>query len=63
MIPVHLSALGLINALGNSREAVRDRLLAGVLRLDRGDARGVDPAHLAGADADGHAVPAVDDGV
>lgn len=29
MIPVYLSALGLVNALGNSREAVRDRLLAG----------------------------------
>lgn len=29
MIPVHLSALGLVNALGNSREEVRGRLLAG----------------------------------
>lgn len=29
MIPAHLSALGLVNALGNSRDAVRERLLAG----------------------------------
>jgi len=29
MIPVHLSAVGLINALGNTREEVRARLLAG----------------------------------
>jgi hypothetical protein len=36
---------------------------AGVLGLDRSDARGVDAAHLAGADADGHAVLAVHDGV
>ena len=31
--------------------------------LQRGDARGVDAAHLAGADADGRAVLGVDDGV
>jgi len=29
MIPVYISALGLVNALGNSREEVRERLLAG----------------------------------
>ena len=34
-----------------------------VQRLARGDARGVDPAHLAGADADGRAVLGIDDGV
>ena len=38
-------------------------LLGGVLRLAGGDAGGVDPAHLAGADADGGAVLGVDDGV
>ena len=34
-----------------------------VQRLDARDLRGVDPAHLARPDPDGHAVPAVDDGV
>ena len=38
-------------------------LQRGVLRLARGDARGIDPAHLAGADADGGAVLGIDDGV
>ena len=38
-------------------------LQTGVLGLDRGDARGVDAAHLPGADADGLAVLGVDDGV
>ena len=37
--------------------------LGRVERLAGGDARGIDPAHLAGADADGGAVPDVDDGV
>ena len=36
---------------------------AALLGLARGDARGIDPAHLAGADADRRAVPGVDDGV
>ena len=39
------------------------QLLRGVLRLARGDARRIDPAHLAGADADGGAILGVDDGV
>jgi len=34
-----------------------------ILRLEGGDARRVDPAHLPGADADGGAVLDVDDGV
>ncbi len=38
-------------------------LQTGVFGLDRGDARGVDAAHLAGADTDGLAVLGVDDGV
>src|SRR3989344_2012673 len=38
-------------------------LQAGVLSLDSGDTRGVDAAHLAGADTDGLAVFRVDDGV
>jgi hypothetical protein len=33
------------------------------LGLAGGDAGGVDPAHLAGADAHGGAVPGIDDGV
>ena len=37
--------------------------LRGILRLARGDARGIDAAHLAGADADGGAVLGIDDGV
>ena len=34
-----------------------------VLGLARGDARGIDPAHLAGADADGGEILGIDDGV
>src|SRR5690606_7420890 len=62
-------------SLGEHVEAVSERergvggdhatgdLQAGVLGLDLGDAGGIDPAHLARADADGHAVLAIDDGV
>src|SRR5882672_12274873 len=39
------------------------RLVGGILRLARGDARGIHPAHLAGADADGGEIPGVNDGV
>src|SRR5690606_39020392 len=35
----------------------------GMLGLDRGNAGGVDPAHLPGADTHGLAIPGVDDGV
>src|SRR5882724_10715058 len=38
-------------------------LIGGILRLARGDARGVHPAHLAGADADGGEILGVNDGV
>ena len=37
--------------------------LGGLLGLARGEARGIDPRHLARADADRRAVPGVDDGV
>ena len=39
------------------------RGLARFLRLPGGDARGIDPAHLPGADADGGPVLGIDDGV
>ena len=46
------------------RAAVRlARRLGRLARLPGGDARGIDPAHLAGADADGGAVLGIDDGV
>ena len=56
----------------NASEATTEPLVSGagelqflgrVLRLARGDARGIDAAHLAGADADGGAVLGIDDGV
>ena len=56
----------------NASDATTEPLVSGsakpsflrcVLRLARGDARGIDPAHLAGADADGGAVLGIDDGV
>ena len=43
--------------------ARRAQLLRRVLGLARGDARRIDAAHLAGADADGGAVLGIDDGV
>src|SRR5690606_29192911 len=57
-----------VEAVAEGEEGVRGDhaagdLQAGILGLDLGDAGGVDPAHLAGADADGHAVLAIDDGV
>ena len=36
---------------------------AGVLRLDRGDASGIDTAHLPGAHAEGHAILAEHNGI
>jgi hypothetical protein len=57
-----------VEAVAEGEEGVRCRHRADhgeavVLGLDRGDARRIDAAHLAGADADGHAVLAIDDGV
>ena len=54
--------------VGGDDRALGQRLgqaggLGRVERLARGDARGIDAAHLAGADADGGAVPCIDDGV
>ena len=46
--------------VSGSRQA---RGLRGLRRLPGGDARGIDPAHLAGADADRRAVLRIDDGV
>src|SRR5438105_14176063 len=39
------------------------RVSRGVLRLASGDARGINPAHLAGADADSGEILGIDDGV
>ena len=44
-------------------DSARPAALRRFLRLARGDARGIDAAHLAGADADGGAVLGIDDGV
>ena len=57
-----------IDTVTEREERIRshDRALhlqTGMLGLDRGDARGVHAAHLAGADADGLTVLGVDDGV
>ena len=48
-------------AFGQRRRELH--FLRGILRLARGDARGIDTAHLPGADADGGAVLGIDDGV
>src|SRR2546423_1232488 len=47
--------------IGGHRRALQ--LETGRLRLHGGDARAVDPAHLAGADAEGHALAREHDGV
>ena len=48
-------------SLGHRRRQFQ--FLRGILRLARGDARGIDPAHLSRADADGRQIFRIDDGV
>ena len=59
---------GLIDAVAEREERVPGHHRAPhfqicMLGLDAGNARAVDAAHLAGTDADGHVVTAVDDGI